>query len=125
MGIVTLVNPLHPENAEEPMDVTLLGIVTLVNLLHPRNAQLPIAVTLLGIVTLVNPVQFWNAPSLMEVTGRLSIVAGITKAPLAWGLLPVMVIVLTLDEYNNGDLLTVNRAVRLVTVVSRLETLTW
>ena len=29
-GIVTLVNPRQPENAEDPMLVTLSGIVTLV-----------------------------------------------------------------------------------------------
>ena len=29
-GIVTLVKPLQPENAEDPMLVTLSGIVTLV-----------------------------------------------------------------------------------------------
>ena len=35
MGIVTLVRPLQPENAESPMLVTLLGIVTLVRPLQP------------------------------------------------------------------------------------------
>jgi hypothetical protein len=34
-GIVTLVNPLQPENAESPMLVTLFGIVTLVRLVQP------------------------------------------------------------------------------------------
>jgi hypothetical protein len=33
-GIVTLVNPLHPQNAPWPMEVTLLGIVTLVKALQ-------------------------------------------------------------------------------------------
>ena len=36
--IVTLVKPLHPENALLPMLVTLSGIVTLVKPLHPSNA---------------------------------------------------------------------------------------
>ena len=34
-GIVTLVSPLQPENAEDPMLVTLSGIVTLVSPLQP------------------------------------------------------------------------------------------
>ena len=38
----------------------------------------------------------------MAVTGRVSIVDGMTKAPEALGLLPVMVIVLPLDENNNA-----------------------
>ncbi len=37
-GIVTLVKPLQPENAEDPMLVTLFGIVTLVKPLQPENA---------------------------------------------------------------------------------------
>ena len=58
-------------------------------------------VTLLGIVTLVNPLQPRNALTPMEVTSRLLIMAGITKSPVALGLLPVMVIVLA-PEYNNS-----------------------
>ena len=34
-GIVTPVSPLHQENVEFPMRVTLLGIVTLANPAHP------------------------------------------------------------------------------------------
>ena len=34
-GIVTLVSPLHPENAENPILVTLSGIITLVSPLQP------------------------------------------------------------------------------------------
>jgi hypothetical protein len=34
-GIVTLVSPLQPENAEEAMLVTLSGIVTFVSPLQP------------------------------------------------------------------------------------------
>ena len=56
----------------------------------------------MGIVTHVNAVQLSNAESPMAVTGRVSIVDGMTKAPEALGLLPVMVIVLPLDENNNA-----------------------
>jgi hypothetical protein len=35
LGIVTLVRPVQPENAEDPMLVTLLGIVTLVRPVQP------------------------------------------------------------------------------------------
>ena len=55
LGIVTLVNELQPENAEEPMLVTLLGIVTLVNEVQLWKAYSPMLVTLLGIVTLARP----------------------------------------------------------------------
>ena len=40
------VKPLHPENAQSPMLVTLSGIVTLVKPLHPENALQPMLVTL-------------------------------------------------------------------------------
>ena len=43
-GISTLVNPLQPENAEEPMLVTDDGISTLVNPLQPENAEEPMLV---------------------------------------------------------------------------------
>ena len=59
-------------------------------------------VTLLGIVTLVNPLQPRNALTPMEVTSRLLIMAGITKSPVALGLLPVMVIVFLEVEYTNS-----------------------
>jgi hypothetical protein len=39
------------------MLVTLPGIVTLVSPLHPKNAYDPMLVTLSGIVTLVRPLQ--------------------------------------------------------------------
>ena len=102
LGIVRLVNPLQPANAWSPMDVTLLPIVTLVNPEQYRNALWTIPVTLLGIVTLVNPEQAANAPRPISVTGRLLIVAGITKSPVALGLLSVMVMVFPLVEYNNS-----------------------
>ena len=50
-GIVTLVTPLQPENAEEPMFVTLSGSVTLVRPLQPSNAEEPMLVTPCGIDT--------------------------------------------------------------------------
>jgi hypothetical protein len=37
-GIVTLVRPLQPRNAQSPMLVTPSGIVTLVKPLQPENA---------------------------------------------------------------------------------------
>ena len=47
----------QPENAEEPIEVTLSGIVTLVRLEQPKNAEEPMLVTLSGIVMLVRLVQ--------------------------------------------------------------------
>ncbi len=38
LGMVTLVRPVQPENAQSPMEVTELPMVTLVNPLHPSNA---------------------------------------------------------------------------------------
>ena len=67
-GIVTLVSPLHQENAEFPMLVTPMPIVTLVSPLHQENAYSPMFVTLLGIVTLVRPLHSKNAQSPMLVT---------------------------------------------------------
>ena len=61
------------------MEVMLLGIVTLVNPLHPENAEEP-----------------------MDLTARLLIVDGITKSPVALGLLPVMVMVFPSLSYNNS-----------------------
>ena len=43
-------NPVHPENAEFPMVVTLLGMVNEARLLQPENAEFPILITLLGMV---------------------------------------------------------------------------
>jgi hypothetical protein len=43
------------------MFVTLSGIVTLVRPLHPENAPYPMLVMPLPIVTLVKPVQLENA----------------------------------------------------------------
>ena len=37
-GMLILVKPLQPENADEPMLVTEVGIVMLVSPLHPSNA---------------------------------------------------------------------------------------
>ena len=45
LPIETLVSPVQPENAEEPMLVTLSGIVMLVGLVQFSNAPLRIVVT--------------------------------------------------------------------------------
>ena len=58
---VMLVRPVQPENAEEPMLVTLSGIVMLVRLEQFENAPLPMIVTPLPIVTLVRFSQESNA----------------------------------------------------------------
>ena len=42
---------LHFENAESPIDVTLLGILTVPNEVHPSNALTPIELTLPGMFT--------------------------------------------------------------------------
>ena len=44
-GIVMLVSPVQPENAELPMLVTLPGIVMLVSLLQFANAEGPMLVS--------------------------------------------------------------------------------
>jgi len=55
-GMVTEVNPLHPPKARSPMDVTESGMVTEVNALHRQKMELnPIFSTESGIVTEVNP----------------------------------------------------------------------
>ena len=60
-GIVILVSPLQPLNADSPILVTPLGIVILVSELQPSNADIPILVTLFGIVILVSLLQPLNA----------------------------------------------------------------
>ena len=45
--MVTDVNPLQPEKADSPIDVTLLGMVTDVKPLKSKNLSSPIDVTLL------------------------------------------------------------------------------
>ena len=76
------------------MLVTLSGIVTLVRPLQPLNAQSPMLVTLSGIVTPVSPLQSKNAWSPMRVTMcvtlRPSIAEGIAMSPSA-GETPVIV----------------------------------
>ena len=59
--MVTLVNPVQPLNAAEPIDVTLDGMLTLINPVQPLNAEEPIEVTLDGMETLNNPVQSQKA----------------------------------------------------------------
>jgi len=56
------------EKAEASIEETPSGIVTDVNPVHPENASLLIEVTLLGIVIDVNPMQSTNALSLIVVT---------------------------------------------------------
>ena len=46
LGIVTELNPLQPENAELPIEVTLFGMVIEAKPLQFANAELPIVVTL-------------------------------------------------------------------------------
>ena len=53
MPIVTEVNPVQPENAEEPIDVTEFGIVIEVKPLQPLKAEEVIRVTELLIVTVL------------------------------------------------------------------------
>jgi hypothetical protein len=89
-GIVTLVSPEHPSNAEYSMLVTLEGIVTVVSPEQPKNAEAPILVTLEGIVMLVRPEQPLNAPFSILVTGLLLMVGGMTTAPEVPVTQPVM-----------------------------------
>ena len=67
-GIVMLVNPLQPWNAQSPMLVTLFGMVMLGSPSQSENAELPMLVTLFGMVMLVSSVQSQNAPAPMLVT---------------------------------------------------------
>ena len=68
-GMVMLVNPVQPQKAPLPIEVTLEGMVMLVNPVQSSNAYSPIEVTLEGIVTLVNhPVHLLNAEELILVT---------------------------------------------------------
>ena len=52
-----LVRLVQPENAEEPIPVTLLGIVTFLSPVQPLNTELPMFVMLSGIVMFVRLVQ--------------------------------------------------------------------
>ena len=56
-GNVILLRLEQPENAEEPMLVTLSGIVILVRLEQPENAEEPMLVTLpsVGITLFLHP----------------------------------------------------------------------
>ena len=53
--MMTLVKPLQPKNALQPISVTELGMVTLVKPLQPKNAYQPIEVTELGIIVFLHP----------------------------------------------------------------------
>ena len=61
VGMVTLVRPLQPKNAQYPMLVTPVGMVTLVKPLQPKNALSPMVMTLLGITKEVPtlPTGYW------------------------------------------------------------------
>ena len=59
--VISKSESLQPENAEDPMFVTLSGIVTLASPLQRENADSPMLVTPSGIVTLVSPLQPENA----------------------------------------------------------------
>ena len=62
MGMVTLVRPLQPRNAELPIEVTELGIIVFLHpLINVFVADQPISVTELGMVTLVKPSHSRNA----------------------------------------------------------------
>ena len=67
------------------MLVTESGIVTLVRPLQPENAEDPMLVTESGIVTLVSPLQLQNASSPMLVTGLPPSVEGIVTEPVGDG----------------------------------------
>ena len=68
-GIVTLVKPLQPENAELLMFVTPSSITTFVILFDDPNTLLkPCLRTQSEIVTLIRPLQSENADHLMFVT---------------------------------------------------------
>ena len=54
---MTLVKPVHTENALFPRYVTELGMVTEANPLQPSKAEFPISLTLLGMVTEARPLQ--------------------------------------------------------------------
>jgi hypothetical protein len=68
MGITMLLMPLQPENAEPPIEVTLLGILIVVRPLQPENANPPIEVTPEGIM--YAPV-FWLGNAINSVWSLL------------------------------------------------------
>jgi hypothetical protein len=61
------VRALHDENAEAPMDVTLVGKVTEVRAVHDENALAPILMTPEGIVTAFIGTQPKNASAAIAV----------------------------------------------------------
>ncbi len=73
-GIVMLVSPVQPENAESPMLVTLFGIVTFVSSGHPQKAESPMLVTLpsAGITLVLHPaIKVFVAVSVCKVRAVL------------------------------------------------------
>ena len=73
-GIVMLVKPVQPLNAESPIVVTLFGNEIFAKLVQLLNAELPIVVTLFGIVIFVKPVQPLNVKVLIVVTPAGSVI---------------------------------------------------
>ena len=68
LPIVTLASPLHPENADSPMLVTLSDITTFVIHAEGNTFDILEEQTRCGIVTLVSPTQSENAVHQMLVT---------------------------------------------------------
>ncbi len=62
------------------MLVTPFGIMMLVKPVQPWNAEFPTLVTLFGIVMLLKPVRLLNAKAAMLVTGNPSIAAGMVNS---------------------------------------------
>ena len=79
-GIVTLVSPVHPENAQSPILVTPLPSSTALRRRQESNALLPIVVTLSEIVILTRYLQLSNALSPMLNTGLPLYLEGITTS---------------------------------------------
>ena len=67
-GMLMLVRPVQPLNADQSMEVTELPMLTLVRPEQPLNAELPMEVTEFGMLMLVRPVQPSNALLPIEVT---------------------------------------------------------
>ena len=67
-GSVTLVKPVQPEKAYQPILATPSGMVTLVRAVQSAKAYQPISFTLSGMVTRVRLVNFWKAYTPIPVT---------------------------------------------------------
>ncbi len=60
-GMTMEVNPVHPENADEPICVTFVGIWSADSPAHPEKVELLMAVNPDGRVTDLSPLQRENA----------------------------------------------------------------